>query len=1664
MNKKKLIRGVIWSLPSLILLLLAIILLSQLRPVQRAVAQKAVRWLSDQLKTEVKLEDISWKNFQRLELNGLLIRDLQSDTLLAAEHLSVHFSPFRLLQNKLVVEEVELSDVLLRLQRDPGGSWNYDFVLKAFPPSPDTSTNASSWSIEPNLIHLQRIRLDYADALVASQLSVKLESLNAQVESLDLDRHELALASLDIGRPIARYLDSAPANPNFNKPSDTAQAARSFPDLGWTVRLGRSQLEAGQFVYKKTQSAPGSPGAFNASDIALTALHWDIRQLAIDSSRIGASIRAFSLMDHSGFQITRFNTDVVLSDTVASLQNFQLSTPGSQIRQDINVQYPAFEALALLAGPSQKYSTDDIRIAAFSTDMSIAPEDINRFFPNVLPASLNEAFTLTAAAAGALSRLTIQESLSQPGLNLQLAARGLLEEPLDIKKLRFDLTIDTLEANYTHLNTLLPDGVLPPGFRQWGTVNLSGTFKGSFADFKAQNLRIIAQHGPRLLGDIQITGLPDGSAAQYHLRLDQLRTAIQDWSGFVQDTLPAVLDNLGEMVLQGTFDGSIYQFQTALQLDSKAGSLLADARFDFSQDYSNASYQGRLQLQDFDLGALIQDSLLGRVALAVSLDGKGIQANDWDTDIQAVLSKLVYDHYQYDNLRLNGRLEAAGFDGDISMKDPNLQFAFKGRLPLEDSIPDYKFTLQLDTVNLMPLGFYPSPLGGSAHLEVDIRDSRTDDLNGSLALSHLSIRDSINKFDADSILLASTVDTAGFRRLTLKSDFLKFCLEGQYILSQLPREITDWVDQDFPIHDILFPFDSTEIAMGTEMSEFPSPPTNVKAYLRMGNPSALARILLPGLKKLDTLDLSLEFDRAKAQWNLDAVAPLVQYANYQIDSLRLSSTYEENQVTSILSARRFQAGSNTIIPRPTIYTLLKEDSLQFTVRSSESADSVTWKMGGKLATSGEEIQLQFDPQIRLNGQDWAVNPAHQLVYTINNQWAINQLSLKKGVESILLNGQGTATDSTSSATLVFKQFDIGALTPLLDLPDGYMSGILNGSLEARNVLSNLSYTANLGLENWTVDSVLIGGLNLQARQRNGQPVILLSAALAGAENQLKVEGTYDIEQQYFNANADINRLELHSLDPFLQELIHDSEGYLSGQFTLKGSPDEPDLNGVLQLNQIKTVVDYVNIPYRITDGAISFSEDKIDFGEIQMLDPNGQKATLSGVINHRFFKNMSMGLHFKAARFQFLNTTEKDNGLYYGKLILQTDVAIQGPLEEPRFFINAKTQPGTQFFVAPLTDEQALAQDDFIIFGRPALDSLGRDTSYWDNHPTVSTGIGLQLNLEMTPDAALQIIIDPLTGDKLVCKGKSNLTIDMDTDGNVNILGNYQITEGKYEFSYEQLLKREFSILPNSQISFNGDPLKAKLDVTAAYQTRVPLADLVQGQLSGENVSLAGQRADVQLQMKISGDLSEPAISFDIVLLGNPQGAVADAARTRLQQLGQDETALNTQVFGLLLFNSFINAGSSNLSVTNAGETALLSSVSKLVTHELNRLASGLLKGVDINLGVEAYKPGVDPATGQGGITTEVQLGVSKRLLNDRLTVKVGGNLNVGANGQEQQALTAITGDFALEYQLTPDGNYLLRVYQRSDYDALYEGNVNKAGAGISIRKTFENKERKRKQ
>ncbi|MEM9920342.1 MAG: translocation/assembly module TamB domain-containing protein, partial [Bacteroidota bacterium] len=738
---------------------------------------------------------------------------------------------------------------------------------------------------------------------------------------------------------------------------------------------------------------------------------------------------------------------------------------------------------------------------------------------------------------------------------------------------------------------------------------------------------------------------------------------------------------------------------------------------------------------------------------------------------------------------------------------------------------------------------------------------------------------------------------------------------------------------------------------------------------------------------------------------------------------------------------------------------VQNDSLLFALQSARSTDTIIWGLSGALSSQTLNFRLRLQPNLYINGQQWQLSPDNLVSYSLDGPWQMAQWELSKEREFISLQAVVHSKDS-SQAVLAFRDFSISGLSPLLDYPPDYLAGTLNGRAELRDFLTNLNYVADLRLDKWTMDSLVIGNLELRAEQESRNSDILFVTQLADYGNQLGAQGRYQVQDRLLDAEAVIERMEMQSVDKFLPGLIHDSEGFVAGKFRLEGPVDQPKLQGQLQLKEVKTVIDYIKTKYQIEKGSIQITENKIDFGRIQMLDPNNRPALLSGQVNHNFFKDLTADLRFQTDQFQFLNTKSDDNDLFYGQLMLQSDVSIQGPLDQARLVINAKTQPGTDLYVVPLTDKQAIAREDFIIYGQPALDSLGRDTSNLYEQQMGSTGIDLQLNLETTSDASLQIIVDPLSGDQLICKGVSNLTVDVNPGGDVAINGTYQITEGRYSFSYEQLVKRQFDILPNSKITFDGDPLKAGIDITAAYKTRVPIRDLIENQLDIESLANSNQRIDIQVQLKIKGDLIQPELSFDIVLLNDPQGTLADAARNRLAELRTNQTDLSTQVFGLLLFNNFINVQNTGQNLNNAGGNALLSSVSRLISSQLNRLAGKIIKGVDVNVGVDAYQGSTDQ------VATEVQFGLSKRLFNDRLNVKVGGNLQLSeeqTGDAEPGTFTTFTGDFALEYRLKPDGNYLLRVYRRSDYDALNEGTVSRSGAGISLRKSLKNKKRKRK-
>ena len=151
---------------------------------------------------------------------------------------------------------------------------------------------------------------------------------------------------------------------------------------------------------------------------------------------------------------------------------------------------------------------------------------------------------------------------------------------------------------------------------------------------------------------------------------------------------------------------------------------------------------------------------------------------------------------------------------------------------------------------------------------------------------------------------------------------------------------------------------------------------------------------------------------------------------------------------------------------------------------------------------------------------------------------------------------------------------------------------------------------------------------------------------------------------------------------------------------------------------------------------------------------------------------------------------------------------------------------------------------------------------------------------------------------------------------------------------------------------------------------------------------------------------------------------------------------------GLLVLNTFIPDDPMNTLDGGSGGgvgQAAKNSVSKILSQQLNTLAGNLIKGVDLNFDLQNQE---DYSTGTAQESTNLKVGASKQLFNDRLTVSVGSNIML--QGSQQNA-SSLIGDLSLEYKLTRDGRYRIRVYQRNDSQTVLEGQVVETGVAFAL-------------
>ncbi|MEO1258438.1 MAG: translocation/assembly module TamB domain-containing protein [Bacteroidota bacterium] len=1646
---RRLGKYILYFLVVLLLLFGLVAIAIQYPSVQTYLSKKATEFLSEQLKAEVEVGGVDIDFFKTAVLEEVFIADQQKDTLLYAGRLGVDIGLFNLLRSEIYFNEIKLENTFLNTYRqDKAPAFNYQFIIDNFTSDgPKDTSAAAPWKFGVGEVILQQVRFDMRDEGSGRfDLKTDIDNWSITADDLDFEQQKIALGKIDLRDSDVIFRQLKKNGQAIVSPKE--QSKLDFPGFGWTITAEELSLQNNHVAYLD-DNAPALSDSLGRNMLDYNHLDLQDLNLSIDDIQyaddgIKLTLNKGSCKDQSGFVLKNISGKAAVLPNEISIENLQLQTPNSNLQNSTRLAFNEFNDLTDFLY-SVKLNSQFANTTLSTTDLlAIAPQI--REVPNLnLPEGKKIRLT---------GRLELQsEQLRLEHFSFAVGEKNILQASGGIAQLTsdpdFDLDVQHLSSSYEQLEQYTTGLELPAGLANFGQIQLSGKIEGTLGDLKVDDFILGTESATRFTGNLRAACLPDLDSTVFGLEIMDLATRSTDLSGFAQEPFPPMLDSLGLVQFTGTFNGTTRHFSIDGEFNTAAGGARTDLEMNFNRDYDNADYRGQLVMDDFDLGRVLLDTAqIGKVSLDVQLDGGGFSLDSLNTTLQGVVKKAVFNQYEYNDLKIDGRFTQRLFEGKTKMEDENLSFHLLGKVDLNDSLPELDATIQLDTINLKQLNFYAEPLGISGLIEARTRGGNLDDLEGEITLSNLHLASDKHIYSDKKLVIGAKQLQGGERALSLDADFLTASVEGAFNFRNLRNLVVDYVNELFPVEELALTAD-------TLSSQQPRPADQRFGFdFQFTDLTALARVFLPAFEELDTTAfLRGKFDSAGGQLELTAEFPRLVYQSSTLDSLVLHVNGDGRQLHSDVALRKLNFNNAFYAPFIDLNTRLGDDSLRFDLAVLDDSLRSVFRWGANSVKSLEDYRIVFNDEMILDEKAWNVDPQNRLYFSAKNLF-VNDLIFSKNQQLFGVNSIGDAPENdVAPLELRFDNFNLSEISALLNNPLLQLTGHTNGAFTIIEPRQNLHYNANLTVKDLTLNEQPLGDFLLEASQPSGRQVIDILAQLK-KDNQMLLEGEYDISQNQFDLSADIDKLSMVVVDPFLTDLIRHSKGYLSGNFTLEGTPEIPEMNGKIKTHDISTRLLLNGTRYRTNESTITISEKTIDFGELELYDPEGRKASINGAINHEYFGNITFDLRAQTDGLKILNTDRKDNQLYYGRLFAGADVQISGTPELPKLDVYATTQDSSLLNVEPLASDLVVVQEDYVIFANPndyepdSLEALTRQVG------RNSLGFDLNLTLVVTPAARLHIIIDPLTGDELYCVGSGNFTVTMNPAGDIGITGTYIIEEGQYSFAYEGLVKRDFEIRKGSSLSFAGDPYDARFDITAVYNTRATTYELISNEATLDEATLASsqRRTDVEVLMNIDGDLTEPAITFDIDLPQNEGSAVDNLAIRKLNELRDEPNELNKQVFGLLFLNSFFQS-ETGAGLSNVGENAALKSVSSLISNQLNRLAGSLIKGIDLTLGFESYRSAGQDA----GTVSELQVGLSKKLFNDRLTIMVGGNFNLESSQQselQEGGYSAIAGDFVLEYKLTDSGRYLVKVFHKSDYNALL-GTTNKTGVGLMFRKSY---------
>ena len=1149
-------------------------------------------------------------------------------------------------------------------------------------------------------------------------------------------------------------------------------------------------------------------------------------------------------------------------------------------------------------------------------------------------------------------------------------------------------------------------------------ANLLGTLN----NLKVSQLNLVDSKKSKMIGAIRFKNLFPNKGQEFYMKgkfstlsssYDDLVTLLPNVLG---KTLPANLEKLGKFNLVGTTELTTKDIDANFTMTTALGNVKSNFVMHSIDFIDKASYVGNVVLDKFDLGTFVSEKDLGKISLNLAIDGIGFTEKYLNTQIKGAISQMDYYNYSYHNLEVNGNFKMPIYQGKVTVHDPNLNLTFDGLVDWTKKDSRFDFHIGIDHANLYQLKFTKdatSLLKGD--IVVQVAGNSVDNLQGDVFVNETTYTNSKSTYFFTDFKVNSSFDGNNIRTITVNSpDIVEGKIEGKYKFNQLRKLV--------------------ENSLGSLYTNYKPNKVEKGQFLNFNFSinNKIVEVLFPEISIETNTIVKGKINSDKNEFKLNFNSPQIIDDKNTFDNVRINVDNKNPLYNAYIELDSIKSKYYKIRDFSLINVTMK-DSLFFRTEfkgGAKGEDYFNLNLYHTINKDKKNVVGISKSEVKFKDYLWFLNENdtqdNRIVFDKElKEFAIEDIVLSHENQRIELLGT-TRGNSYKDLKLNFKDVNLNKITPENEL--FVFDGKINGEVNFKQDKIVYRPTASLKIDQLSLNKTNLGTLDLDIEgDENLSKFTINSTIKKEGFESFNASGNFQVKnnETVIDLRLKLDEFKLATLEPIGGEVLSNIRGLVSGNATIQGNFTKPEINGRLYLDKAGMGIPYLGTDYFLTDKTIiDLTDEKFLFRNNLLTDSKyGTKGLLNGTIEHKNFSDWKLDLTVTSKRLLSLDTKDNEDAAYFGTAYINGVASIKGLTNALFVKVDAKSEKGTTIKI-PINNAESVSDNAFMHF-ITAKEKFNLKQGIVEKVRDYN-GLELEFDFDITPDAEVEVILDRNSGHGMKGKGNGSLLFKINTLGKFNMWGDFQAYEGTYNFRTTGITKK-FNVKKGGSISWDGNPLRAQLNLEAVYKTTANPSLLI------DNSSF-NKKVPVEVVIGIKGDLMSPEPDFNIEF-----PTVSNVLKSEIQTKLYDKEVRQTQALYLLSSGSFLS--SEGISKTD-------------LSGSLFETASGLLGNV-IQSDDEKFNVGINLVGADRRLGKETdgrfEASISSKI-NDRLTIN--GKFGVPFGGINQ---TAFVGNLEILWRLNDEGTMNLRFFNKeNDVNYIGQGIGYTQGAGISYEVDFD--------